>query len=68
MGNINSSVCKPCFSSVNWESKKDNLRIRYPALLDSDLTTASTGGPLLDELADKLGLSKDELHIVIMTS
>jgi hypothetical protein len=63
------AVCKPCCSNINWESKKNNLKLRYPSLLDEDLTSSMASGSLMfDALARKLGLSKDELHIVILTS
>ena len=53
-------------SQLNWESKRDNLKRRFPVLSDDDLA-ASSGGSL-HILAQKLGLSGDELQMVILTS
>lgn len=53
-------------SQMNWESKRDNLKRRFPALSDADLFASSDGS--LHNVAMKLGLSSDELQIVILTS
>lgn len=53
-------------SEVNWESKRDNMKRRFPALSDDDLAVSSGGS--MHILAQKLGLSGDELQMVILTS
>ena len=51
---------------MNWDSKLDNLKRRFPSLSDADLSVSSANH--LEILAHKLGLSGDELEIVILTS
>lgn len=53
-------------SQINWESKRENLKRRFPALSDADLCPSSIG--TLKNVAVKLGLSSDELQMVILTS
>jgi hypothetical protein len=55
-------------SRSTWESKKDNLKTRFPLLSDADLVYESDRFEnRIEELGKLLGLTRDELHIVILT-
>ena len=54
----------------NWNSKKEILKMRFPVLNDADLHSPGEGNnnSMLEKLALRLGLTADELGIVILTS
>jgi hypothetical protein len=54
--------------SLNWQSKKENFKARYPVLTDSDLVYETPGKEsMLENLRTKLGMTTDELSMIIMT-
>jgi hypothetical protein len=55
-------------NQINWESKKENLKAKFPILTDEDLHyECGQNDGMFKKLKTKLGLSDDELTISIIT-
>jgi hypothetical protein len=55
-------------NQINWESKKENLKAKFPILTDEDLDyECGQKDNMFIKLKAKLGLSDDELTISIIT-
>jgi hypothetical protein len=55
-------------NQINWESKKENLKAKFPILTDEDLHyECGQKDGMFKNLKSKLGLSDDELAISIIT-
>lgn len=55
-------------NQINWNSKKENLKAKFPILTDEDLHyECGQKDSMFKNLKTKLGLSDDDLTISIIT-